>query len=111
MGNRSHRNAGHQGMNALRKRGQAHTSEKLITPSRPDVTLHSVLIGDCLDDLQRLPTNSVQLIVCDPPYNIQLAHWDVHGDYLAWARRWLREAERVLTDTGNFVIFGGLQYQ
>jgi site-specific DNA-methyltransferase (adenine-specific) len=53
----------------------------------------------------------VQLIVCDPPYNIQLAHWDVHENYLAWASGWLREAERVLCETGNLVIFGGLQYQ
>jgi site-specific DNA-methyltransferase (adenine-specific) len=58
-----------------------------------------------------LPDDSVQLIVCDPPYNIQLAHWDTHEDYLMWAARWLREAERVLAPSGNFVLFGGLQYQ
>jgi site-specific DNA-methyltransferase (adenine-specific) len=51
------------------------------------------------------------LIICDPPYNIQLAHWDSHLNYIEWASKWLREAERVLTDNGNLVIFGGLQYQ
>lgn len=49
--------------------------------------------------------------MCDPPYNIQLAAWDVHKDYVSWASAWLREAERVLCDTGNMVIFGSLQYQ
>ncbi|MGN9763767.1 DNA-methyltransferase [Micromonospora sp. SD12] len=66
---------------------------------------------DCLDLLSSIPTGSVQLIVCDPPYNIQLAHWDARADYLDWARKWLSEAERVLSNSGNLVIFGGLQYQ
>lgn len=111
MSNRSHRNAGHRGMNALRKRGAAHSSEQGLTTGAPERTSHAVLAMDCLDLLAKLPDRSVQLIVCDPPYNIQLATWDVHQDYLGWASRWLREAERVLADSGNLAIFGGLQYQ
>lgn len=111
MANRSHRNAGHMGMNALRKRGGVHASERMSHSERPDKTIHSIVTSDCLELLGRLPDESVQLIVCDPPYNIQLAHWDSHQDYLAWASGWLREAERVLAPTGNLVIFGGLQYQ
>jgi len=98
-------------MNALRKRGGAHVSEKLVDAKRPTTTVHSVVTLDCCELLDRLPDKSVQLIVCDPPYNIQLADWDEHGDYLGWANKWLRGAERVLDDTGNLVIFGGLQYQ
>lgn len=98
-------------MNALRKRGAAHASEQGVTPCVPERTSHAVLAMDCLDLLAKLPDRSVQLIVCDPPYNIQLATWDVHQDYLGWASRWLREAERVLADSGNLAIFGGLQYQ
>lgn len=111
MANRSHRNAGHMGMNALRKRGGVHASERMSHSRRPDKTIHSIVTSDCLELLGRLPDESVQLIVCDPPYNIQLAHWDSHQDYLAWASGWLREAERVLAPTGNLIIFGGLQYQ
>jgi site-specific DNA-methyltransferase (adenine-specific) len=74
-------------------------------------TYHAVFSADCLDLLRRLPDNSVQLIICDPPYNILMADWDQHSDYISWAKQWLREAHRVLSDTGNFVIFGGLQYQ
>ncbi len=111
MGNRSHRNAGHIAMNALKKRGLNHASEAAAQSNDPVNTLHSVLVGDCLDVLSKIPDESVQLIICDPPYNIQLAHWDVHSDYLAWATRWLQEAERVLSPSGNFVLFGGLQYQ
>ncbi len=111
MGNRSHTNAGHRGMNALRKRGGLHASEKLAGTSASQATHHAVVTADCLDLLSRLPDASVQLVVCDPPYNIRLAHWDVHADYLAWASKWLAEAERVLAPTGSLVLFGGLQYQ
>src|ERR1041385_8677079 len=96
MGNRSHHNAGHRGMNALRKRGGTHSSEKLVLKSGAHRTHHSVITADCLDLLAKIPDASVQLIVCDPPYNIRLAHWDVHADYLTWAEKWLAEAERVL---------------
>lgn len=111
MANRSHFNQGHRGMNALRKRGGDHTSEGLVNGVLPDQTFHSALTLDCCDLLSQLPDSSVQLIVCDPPYNIQLAAWDSHSNYLAWASRWLAEAERVLSPTGNIVICGGLQYQ
>lgn len=111
MANRSHRNSGHMGMNALRKRGGAHVSEDSVERVAGGKTEHAVVVSDCVDLLKQLPDASVQLIVCDPPYNIQLAAWDVHHDYLAWASTWLQEAERVLSDTGSLVIFGGLQYQ
>lgn len=111
MANRSHTNQGHRGMNALAKSGKAHSSSKGIEAAKSDRTLHAVFAADCLDVLRRLPDNSVQLIVCDPPYNILMADWDEHQDYIGWATQWLLEARRVLADTGNFVIFGGLQYQ
>ncbi|EPN4799981.1 DNA-methyltransferase [Vibrio alginolyticus] len=111
MANRSHFNAAHIGMNKLKKSGGKHSSHSDIESSIPDVTYHSYEITDCLDLLKKIPSESVQLIVCDPPYNINLAHWDNHDDYIAWAKEWLAEAERVLNKTGSIVIFGGLQYQ
>lgn len=111
MSNRSHFNAGHRGMNALKKRGVEHVSTKSIEVRVPERSVHAVLTSDCVELLRGLPDKSVQLIVCDPPYNIQLAAWDVYKDYIGWVSRWLREAERVLADAGNLVVFGGLQYQ
>lgn len=98
-------------MNALSKAGRPHQSRSGISAGPVEVTFHAVFPADCLDVLRQLPDGSVQLIVCDPPYNILMAEWDVHADYLAWAADWLVEARRVLSDTGNLVIFGGLQYQ
>ena len=98
-------------MNALRKSGQKHSSETLLSSSSDEGTRHIFDVADCLDVLAKIPDGSIQLIVCDPPYNIMLADWDDHKNYLAWASQWLAEAERVLAPTGNIAIFGGLQYQ
>ena len=110
MPNRSHSNAGHRAMNALKKAGKAHSSMR-VGSDAPERTSHAVLTMDCRELLRRLPSESVQLIVCDPPYNIKAAQWDQISDYRGWASEWLAEAERVLAPSGNLAIFGGLQFQ
>jgi DNA modification methylase len=109
MPNRSHSNAGHRAMNALKKAGKAHSSVRV--GAAPERTQHVILTMDCRELLRRLPSESVQLIVCDPPYNIKAAHWDEFPDYRQWVEEWLAEAERVLAPSGNLAIFGGLQFQ
>ena len=90
---------------------RSNSSAELTNAKALDKTVHAVVIGDCREVLQELPDSSIQLIICDPPYNINLAEWDSYSNYLEWAAGWLKEAERVLLPTGNIAIFGGLQYQ
>lgn len=110
MTNRSHRNSGHMAMNAKNKKGEVHAGN-VVDVVPVSNTTHLIDKIDCLDLLRRLPDESVQLIICDPPYNILLADWDDHDDYVSWASQWLKEAERVLNKSGSIAIFGGLQYQ
>ncbi len=98
-------------MNAMNTAGEKHSSKAAVGAELPTNTRHVVGVGDCLTTLAAIPDNSIQLIICDPPYNIQLADWDSHSNYIDWAKDWLSEAERVLAPTGNIAIFGGLQYQ
>lgn len=109
--NRSHRNAGHRAVNAQRKRGLTHASAVGVRREMPNATSHAVLVSDCMDTLRRIPDESIQLIVCDPPYNIQMAGWDERADYMAWGQEWLGEVPRVLHPRGSVAIFGGLQFQ
>ena len=81
MVNRSHSNAGHIGMNLLKKRGVAQASVQGVSKKEVELTYHSVVTADCLDCLRRIPDGTIQLIVCDPPYNIQMAHWDQHEEH------------------------------
>ncbi len=111
MANRSHYNTRHIAMNILKKEGKTHSSLEDITGTTAGETSHAITCHDCLDLLRQIPDRSIQLIVCDPPYNIQISDWDNHHDYVRWASSWLAETERVLVSTGNLVIFGGLQYQ
>jgi DNA modification methylase len=109
MPNKSHFNSGHMTMNKLKKDGLTHSSSVEFT--KPERTFHGLFLEDAVEFLKKLPDSSVQLILIDPPYNIDLAHWDTFHNYLEWAKQWLDEVYRVLDPKGNCVIFGGFQYQ
>ena len=98
-------------MNLLRKNGMLHSSARAAAAPTASPTSHIIAVEDCLETLRRIPSQAIQLVICDPPYNINVAAWDDVADYVDWAGRWLSEVERVLTPSGNFVLFGGLQYQ
>ena len=98
-------------MNRLRKRGLVHSSRRGAEAARAEQTSHIVAVADCFETLRRIPSRSIQLVICDPPYNINVAAWDDLAHYVDWAGQWLSEVERVLLPSGNFVLFGGLQYQ
>lgn len=68
-------------------------------------------IDDCLNVLDTIPDESIDLILLDPPYNINLTDWDTFEDYISWAELWINEAYRVLKKNGNCVIFGGTQFE
>src|SRR5260370_35528721 len=79
----------------------------------------SVIEGDCLAALARLPESSVDLVFADPPYNLQLSgelhrpdnsrvdgvedSWDRFADFAEYdrfTRAWLAAARRVLRPSG-----------
>lgn len=108
--NKSHRNHALMSINKMRKEStlKYKTADDFIRPSKPLVSLH---IMDCCDFLKSLPDESVQLVCIDPPYNLDLADWDVYGDYIQWAAKWIDESYRVLSRDGSMVIFGGMQFR
>lgn len=107
--NKSHHNSGLMSINRMNKNNIKHkTSVDFTIPKRTDCIL---LNKDCLKLLKLLPDNSIDLILIDPPYNLDLADWDSYSNYIDWAAQWLEEAYRVLSKSGNMVIFGGTQFQ
>lgn len=109
MANKSHFNSGHMAINQLKKNGALHSST--IAGISTHRTVHGVFVHDAVDFLKALPDSSIQLILIDPPYNLDLDSWDSFNNYLDWAKGWLDQIYRVLSDSGNCVIFGGFQYQ
>jgi adenine-specific DNA-methyltransferase len=59
--------------------------------------------GDCMNLLRTIPSQSVQLVVSSPPYNIGKSYEKRTAlqDYLDWQTEVLQECERVLADGGN----------
>ncbi|HKG74277.1 MAG TPA: site-specific DNA-methyltransferase, partial [Aestuariivirgaceae bacterium] len=95
--------------------------------ARPDVRplLDSILVGDCLDELKKLPAKSIDVVFADPPYNLQLQGelyrpdqskvdavddaWDRFRDfasYDAFTKAWIGECRRVLKDNGTLWVIG-----
>lgn len=109
MANKSHFNNGHRTLNKMNKDGLAHSSN--IEGININKSIHGIFIQDAVQFLKTLPDASVQLILIDPPYNLDLDYWDTFDNYLNWAKQWLDEIYRVLTESGNCVIFGGFQFQ
>lgn len=109
MASRSHLNNGHITLNRLKRDGETHSAA--ISGIKASRTVHGVFIQDAIKFLKTLPDSSIQLVLIDPPYNLDLDYWDSFQNYLDWAKQWLDQIARILTDSGNCVIFGGFQYQ
>jgi len=65
--------------------------------------------GDTFEWLASLNSETVDLIIADPPYNIKKADWDKFESqeaYIQWSLQWIKEAARVLRDTGTLYICG-----
>ena len=85
----------------------------------------TILVGDCIAQMNALPAGSVDLIFADPPYNLQLDDgltrpdqskvdavdddWDKFqsfAHYDAFTRAWLEAARRVLKPDGAIWVIG-----
>ena len=66
-----------------------------------------LLKGDCLETLKGLDDNSIDSVVCDPPYEINFMGkgWDNSG--IAFSTQVWSECFRVLKPGGHLIAFGG----
>lgn len=68
-----------------------------------------IWLGDSVQWLKMLDSESVDLVFADPPYNIKKAEWDnfeSQEKYIEWSMSWIEEAARVLKRTGSLYICG-----
>jgi len=71
--------------------------------------------GDCLEQLKKIPAESVDSCVTDPPYNLSFmsdkgVSWDAVGSpqgFQKWCAEWAKEVFRVLKPGGYLLSFGG----
>ncbi len=84
-----------------------------------------VLVGDCIEIMSKLPSESVDLIFADPPYNLQLngelqrpdesnvdgvkESWDKFDtffEYDKYTNCWMQAARRILKPNGTIWVMG-----
>lgn len=75
----------------------------------------SVICGDAIEEMKKLPDRTIRLIVTDPPYNLNKNYGNNQDKlefdaYIDFSRQWLTEAKRVLTDDGTIYVFMGMRY-
>ena len=94
-------------------------------PKRRELPLDTILVGDCIAEMARLPDKCVDMIFADPPYNLQLGgdlmrpeggkvdacddDWDKFDSlatYDDFTREWLEQARRILKDDGTIWVIG-----
>lgn len=81
--------------------------------------MNTLVHGDCLVELEKLDSKSVDLILIDPPYNIGKDEWDDFGitkkgyqpkpysgdSYYDWMQEVFVALNRVMKDSGSFWFF------
>ncbi len=82
-----------------------------------------VLYEDCIEGMRQIPSESVDMLIADPPFGISFSgrepiynrdsglvaegYQEIEGDYEDFTKRWTHEVPRVLRRTGSAWIFSG----
>jgi site-specific DNA-methyltransferase (adenine-specific) len=79
------------------------------------IETNQLICGDACIELGKLPSESIDLVIADPPYNLgkdygnnlDLRAWH---EYEAFTQKWLWEIKRVLKPTGSLYVFMGVRF-
>lgn len=93
--------------------------------------INTIINGECISEMKKLPDSCIDLIIADPPYNLSkgnewkwdnsvvlrdlggnwnkvMQKWDnfTFESYMTFTKAWLTEVKRILKPTGSMWIFG-----
>jgi DNA modification methylase len=74
--------------------------------------INRIHLGSCIDLIKSLEDNSVDLIIADPPYNLNKNFgnksdvWKDKEDWVEWSKLWIDVCIPKLKDTGSIFIYG-----
>lgn len=74
-----------------------------------------IINGNSLELLKEISSESIDLIIADPPYNLGKDYGNnsdnlEFDEYLDFSRQWLMEAKRILKNDGTIYIFMGVRF-
>ena len=83
----------------------------------PDDFINKIICGDCLEVMKEIPDKSVDLVLTDPPYNINLGenycsnrkrkNYSEYVDKPPKHTEWIPHVYRVLKNNSHFYCFSG----
>jgi site-specific DNA-methyltransferase (adenine-specific) len=79
--------------------------------------INKIYNNDCISGMKNIESNSVDLIITSPPYNLNINYADYNDSmklemYYNWCREWIVESFRILKDGGRFCLqIGAFQSQ
>src|SRR3989339_1719546 len=76
-----------------------------------ELPLNQIILNDAVEELKKLPDESCDVIIIDPPYNIGKDFGNnmdkrEMNEYISWSKIWLNESIRILKSTGTMFIYG-----
>lgn len=79
------------------------------------MTDQTIITGDAVEVLGSIESESIDLVIADPPYNLGKDYGNNHDikgfdEYLDFSRDWIREAHRVLKPDGTIYVFMGFRF-
>ena len=70
--------------------------------------LDAIVCGDCIEEMRKMPNESVDMVFTDPPFNVGKRYGAKHNDrkinYRAWCAEWIAECFRLLKPTGTIYL-------
>lgn len=79
--------------------------------TQQDLEINKIYNEDCVIGMKKIKSESVDIIICDPPYNIGKdfgndSDKQKMDDYLLWCDNWIAECLRILKPQGTLYIYG-----
>jgi|TARA_B100000242_G_scaffold245595_1_gene186097 site-specific DNA-methyltransferase (adenine-specific) len=76
---------------------------------------NKIITGDFLKEIKKCDDEIFDLIICDPPYNLEkdfgiYKESEMRDNWLPWSKLWIDECIRVLRKDGNIFIYGIHKY-
>lgn len=71
--------------------------------------LNEILCGDAIEEMKKIPDNSIDMTFADPPFNLNKKYGNYKDkkaaeDYIKWCEQWLSEMVRITKPTGSILV-------
>ena len=71
--------------------------------------LNKIIHGDCIEIMQQIPSDSIDVTFADPPFNLKKNYNSYKDekdtdDYLSWCKQWILEMVRITKPSGSIFL-------